>query len=108
MNKRNKGDKRSSTFRSYTDINNYNNFLLELDKTNKESPPVITVSSQKESVKGFIKSVDKEFNSSDYKNQNFTGIRPWESLLASVETNNDPNLYEKNYLKEKEKKKEKN
>ena len=99
MNKRNKGDKRSSTFRSYTDINNYNNFLLELDKTNKESPPVITVSSQKESVKGFIKSVDKEFNSSDYKNQNFTGIRPWESLLASVETNNDPNLYEKNYLK---------
>ena len=80
MNKRNKGDKRLSSFRSYTDINNYNNFLLELDKTNKENPPpppVTSFSSQKESVKSFIKSVDKEFKSSDYKNQNFTGISPW-------------------------------
>jgi len=103
MNKRNKGDKRFSSFRSYTDINNYNNFLLELDKTNKENPPppppsVSSFSSQKESVKSFIKSVDKEFKSSDYKHQNFTGISPWEALLASVEKNNDPNLYEKNVI----------
>ena len=101
MNKRNKGDKRLSSFRSYTDINNYNNFLLELDKTNKENPPpppVTSFSSQKESVKSFIKSVDKEFKSSDYKHQNFTGIIPWEALLAAVEKNNDPNLYEKNII----------
>ena len=101
MNKRNKGDKRLSSFRSYTDINNYNNFLLELDKTNKENPPpppVTSFSSQKESVKSFIKSVDKEFKSSDYKHQNFTGISPWEALLAAVEKNNDPNLYEKNVI----------
>jgi ATP-dependent 26S proteasome regulatory subunit len=101
MNKRNKGDKRLSSFRSYTDINNYNNFLLELDKTNKENPPpppVTSFSSQKESVKSFIKSVDKEFKSSDYKHQNFTGISPWEALLAAVEKNNDPNLYEKNII----------
>jgi hypothetical protein len=62
MNKRNKYGKPSSSFRSYTDINNYNNFLLELDKTNKENPhppsPVTSFSSQKESVKSFIKSVD--------------------------------------------------
>jgi ATP-dependent 26S proteasome regulatory subunit len=103
MNKRNKYGKPSSSFRSYTDINNYNNFLLELDKTNKENPPpppspVINFSSQKESVKSFIKSVDKEFKSSDYKHQNFTGISPWEALLAAVEKNNDPNLYEKNVI----------
>ena len=101
MNKRNKGDKRLSSFRSYTDINNYNNFLLELDKTNKENPPpppVTSFSSQKESVKSFIKSVDKEFKSSDYKHQNFTGISPWDALLAAVEKNNDPNLYEKNII----------
>jgi ATP-dependent 26S proteasome regulatory subunit len=105
MNKRNKYGKPSSSFRSYTDINNYNNFLLELDKTNKENPshppppsPVINFSSQKESIKSFIKSVDKEFKSSDYKHQNFTGISPWEALLAAVEKNNDPNLYEKNVI----------
>jgi|694.fasta_scaffold02329_3 ATP-dependent 26S proteasome regulatory subunit len=105
MNKRNKYGKPSSSFRSYTDINNYNNFLLELDKTNKENPShpphppsVINFSSQKESVKSFIKSVDKEFKSSDYKHQNFTGISPWEALLAAVEKNNDPNLYEKNVI----------
>jgi len=98
MNKRNKNDKRFSGFRSYTDINNYNNFLLELDKKNKENPPIpiCKTCSKKEEIKDVVKSIDKTFNSLDYKNQNFTGISPWEALLTSVEKQVDPNLYEKN------------
>jgi ATP-dependent 26S proteasome regulatory subunit len=103
MNKRNKNDKRFSGFRSYTDINNYNNCLLELDKTNKENPPITVCKkcTKKEEIKDVVKSIDKTFTSLDYKNQNFTGITPWESLLASVENQIDPNLYEKNDVKNK-------
>ena len=39
--------RKCSRFKSYTDINNYNNFLLELDKKQKEQPIIINPASSK-------------------------------------------------------------
>jgi len=109
INKRNRDNQNCVRFKSYTDINNYNNFLLELDKKQKETPQSSInsscSSSSKSEIKKFVKQIDKDFTASDYNNQNFTGLSPLESLLAAVEKHMDPNIYqsdEKVTLKEKE------
>jgi hypothetical protein len=111
INNRNKHNQKCGRFRSYTDINNYNNFLLELDKKQKEEPQIsinITsnnTSSSKNEIKKIVKNINKDFTASNYDNQNFTGLSPWESLLAAVEKHMDPNIYqsdEKMIVKEKE------
>jgi ATP-dependent 26S proteasome regulatory subunit len=111
INNRNKHNQKYGRFRSYTDINNYNNFLLELDKKQKEEPQIsinITsnnTSSSKNEIKKIVKNINKDFTASNYDNQNFTGLSPWESLLAAVEKHMDPNIYqsdEKMIVKEKE------
>jgi stage V sporulation protein K len=112
INNRNKHNQKYGSFRSYTDINNYNNFLLELDKKQKEEPQISinvtannSTSSSKNEIKKIVKNINKDFTSSDYDNQNFTGVSPWESLLAAIEKHIDPNIYqndEKAILKEKE------
>lgn len=73
--KRNKNKKHTGQFKSYTSINNYNNFLLELDeKQNKltdkilKEPPYL---------------LDKQF----------IGITPTEILINKIEQFVDPNLY---------------
>ena len=93
MNKRHKNDKCLSGFRSYTDINNYNNFLLELDKTNNETPYISKNNTTKADIDIFVKSFD---NTLVYKNQNCTGIMPWDVLLSGLENQIDPNLYDAN------------
>jgi hypothetical protein len=92
INNRNKHNQKYGSFRSYTDINNYNNFLLELDKKQKEEPQISinvtannSTSSSKNEIKKIVKNINKDFTSSDYDNQNFTGVSPWESLLAAIE-----------------------
>ena len=93
IHKRVRHNQNYARFKSYTDINNYNNFLLELDKNQKENPPPISISSSsssKNEVKYFVKNINKDFND----DTNFTGITPWECLLAAVEKHNDPNTYQ--------------
>ena len=93
IHKRFRHNQNYARFKSYTDINNYNNFLLELDKNQKENPPPISISSSsssKNEVKDFVKNINKDFND----DTNFTGITPWECLLAAVEKHNDPNTYQ--------------
>ena len=106
LNKRNKAYRR---FKSSTDINNYNNFLIELDRKQKETPTIQSNtcfhsgSCAKNDLKQFVEQIDNTFVS-----WNFTGISPCESLLTSIEKQLDPNLYQNdNNILEKEKEKEK-
>jgi len=90
-------------FKSHTDINNYNNFLLELDRKQRNSKDIQTncietklrenISGKKEMNKN-LKIITDTFVSSNLKEPNFTGSSPWETLLAAVEKHIDPNLYE--------------
>ena len=73
-NKKNDKNDKKIFVRTHTDINNYNNFLIELDKKNqdkidlfKDNPKL----SIKNNIKNFVKQIDKNFNDSDFKNPNF-------------------------------------
>jgi energy-coupling factor transporter ATP-binding protein EcfA2 len=109
INNRNK-HKNGGRFKSYTDINNYNNFLLELDKKQKnlvpnpnnecinECPNNECINEcinecNKNDIKNLVKHIGKEFVASDYNDKNFTGLNRWESLLDAVEQQLDPNIY---------------
>lgn len=78
-------NKNKTRFRSHTDVNNYNNFLLELDKKNKQDIPVSN------NIKHIIKTIDTDFCNSNYKDINFTGIAPWSAFTIG---HFDPNLYD--------------
>ena len=114
---RNNKNKNKMPFKSHTDINNYNNFLLELDKKNMEQTidkeeQTIDKEEQtkekkinsdtkpstykKEKIKVFIKDTNNEFVKLGYDQPNFTGLSPWEAFLAAVEKHLEPNLYVKN------------
>lgn len=114
-------NKNRATFKSHTDINNYNNFLLELDKKNKEQPINKKQSTnwkqpakekqetnqkdkqqntdtksnnyKKENIKIFVKDNNSDFVKLGYDNKSFTGLTPWEAFLAAVEKHLEPNLY---------------
>jgi ATP-dependent 26S proteasome regulatory subunit len=100
-NHRTRNNKYTGRFKSHTDINNYNNFLLELDKKQRESkdsnnnylekkqPHVVL---GKKEINKTMKDISDNFI--NIKDPNFTGLSPWESLLAAVEKHIDPNLYE--------------
>ena len=116
LNNRKKDKRVYRPFKSYTDINNYNNFLLELDK--KASQPLIVGSSNsnssvtnssgtnssvtnssitnssKNDINNVVKLIGKEFKDSDYNNKLFTGSNSLEILLEAVEKHMDPNLYQ--------------
>lgn len=103
-------------FKSHTDVNNYNNFLLELDKkqsNNKDinltKEPILTkqpnltkspnlnlniIIPDKQQVDKTLKNIKDSFIDSNLKDPNFTGLSPLESLLVAVEKQLDPNLYE--------------
>jgi ATP-dependent 26S proteasome regulatory subunit len=99
--KRNK--KYIGRFKSHTDINNYNNFLLDLDKkqnTNNNqtllynSPISSNKSSEKKNINLTIDKINKTFVDNNLKDPGFTGLSPWEALLAAMEEIiDDPNLY---------------
>lgn len=84
-------------FKSYTDINNYNNFLLELDKTQCKTkeikdnePNQPNISPGKQQIDKTLRNITDSFLDSNLKDPSFTGLSLWES----VETHIDPNLYE--------------
>ena len=81
-------------FKSHTDINNYNNFLLELDKkqtNNKDINLNNIVISDKKQVDKTLKIIKDTFIDSIFKEPNFT-----DSL--KVEKYTDPNLYEQSIV----------
>ena len=85
-------------FRSYTEINNYNNFLLELDKKQQNIKSISVTDNNSETSKNSIdktiKTIKSNFNRNNLTNQHFTGLSPWEILLEDIEKQKDPNVYE--------------
>jgi SpoVK/Ycf46/Vps4 family AAA+-type ATPase len=76
-------------FKSFTDINNYNNFLLDLDK--KQS--LNNDNNNNNDIPEVLKNIDKTYHSFEYNSNNFTGANNWERIIAKLRTL-DPNLYE--------------
>ena len=121
FNNKRRYNRNRAPFKSHTDINNYNNFLLELDKKNKEQPSNLrqpsnekqkqennhTKSSnyKKENIQIFVKDNNSDFVKLGYDQPSFTGLSPWEAFLAAVEKHLEPNLYvnSENNIKDKEK-----
>jgi len=96
LNKREK-DKTKKNIRTFTDINNYNNFLLELDKKNKlvkKNNIPNPKESEKTNIKKFIKNVDYNFVNSNLENPNFTGLNIMDTLITAIESKLDPNMYQ--------------
>jgi SpoVK/Ycf46/Vps4 family AAA+-type ATPase len=83
--------RRKTPFRSHTDINNYNNFLLELDKQNKKtnilpSPsPSPNKPYRREHLKIYVKEANNTFSSLS------SGIASFDALLASIEKHLESN-----------------
>ena len=89
-------NKHYSKFRSYTDINNYNNFLIELDKK-------FTVEKEKEKIQEPItKKTIVPPISIPLLNPYFSGLTPSSLLLNIINDNLDPNLYVEKDNKEKD------
>ena len=87
---------RTKAFKSYTDVNNYNNFLIDLDKRHKETPPVKvkpTSEFKRENLKIFVKDIDSDFRRLGCGEQNFCGVNPWELLINSIHKHLEPNSY---------------
>ena len=123
LNNKRRYNKNKMPFKSHTDVNNYNNFLLDLDKKNREQ-----LTNGQEQKNEFVKNNGKQQNSntksSNYKKENinifvkennaefvkigshnFTGLTPWDAFLAEVEKHLEPNMYVKsdNNITEKQK-----
>ena len=77
-------------FKSFTDINNYNNFLLDLDKKQSINDDN---DNNNNSIPEVLKNIDKTYHSFEYNNNNFTGANNWERIIAKLR-NLDPNLFE--------------
>jgi ATP-dependent 26S proteasome regulatory subunit len=89
--------------RSSTDINNYNNFLLDLDNVIQNTTIntnidlfVATKNLNKCNVKQVIKTIDNECVDKKYDHKCFTGITYLEQLSTSNELTNTPNVYNSN------------
>lgn len=101
-------------FKSHTDINNYNNLLIDLDQKQKQNcsniksvseiKPVSEIKSaldnkstsnfKREHIKIFVKDTDNNFKRLGYNEANFSGVNPWESLICSIQSHLQPNLCE--------------
>ncbi len=80
-------------FKSHTDVNTYNNFLLELDRKQQEKKDVRTAIHTNNSLEKKDFDITNSINT--FEDPNFTGLSQWEILLAGVEQHIDPNLYER-------------
>jgi SpoVK/Ycf46/Vps4 family AAA+-type ATPase len=87
---------RQYRFITSTDINNYNNFLLELDNVKQNINIDLDISGNslnKDDINNVIKKINNECNNKSYNSKHFTGLTYLESLLISNELTNNPNLY---------------
>lgn len=117
-------------FRSYTDVHNYNKFLMELDGKNLKDntkkneseihniheipvrPPELKRSHRTEGTKDFfirtMEPIDKKYYESNCCDSQFNGVDFMEALLTRLDKLVDPNMYqEKVNVKEVEKEKAK-
>ena len=97
LNNRHK-NKKKRVFKSYTDVNNYNNFLLDLDKKNIDKQNLSFVTSKttnynKDNIKVFVKDIDDSFVKLGYNEPKFNGVSSWDAFLACVEKHLEPNMY---------------
>jgi len=103
--KKNKKQKNSRRrlFRSYTDINNYNNFLLQLDKTSNDNKIANnqvkmdieeenTNNEKQSSIDKLIQDIEKKFNEIGFNNSHFTGVSLLDGTLKNA---NNPDLCNK-------------
>jgi chromosomal replication initiation ATPase DnaA len=88
-------NKQFGKFKSYTDINNYNNFLLNLDKKFIDDKLTNEKKAQQKEMPTNKRNIIPHINV-PILNQNFSGISPIDILLNVIETNLDPNLYKEN------------
>lgn len=94
-----------SRFKSFTDINNYNNFLLDLDKKQKtmnQEPKTTTDKTLTE----LVSDINKTYDSLQYSNNNFTGVNNWDRIFNLLKKM-DPNLYEEKETNKRDDKKDK-
>jgi SpoVK/Ycf46/Vps4 family AAA+-type ATPase len=102
MYNRNKNKKYSMRFKSYTDINNYNNFLLELDKKqlkhNNFDINQSNVSLKKQNIDECLKMFTNNFIINNVGDSNVTGLTYRDTILTSHEKCVDPNLYEQDLI----------
>ena len=94
-----KNKKRHRIFRSYTDTNNYNNFLLQLDKTcsaeaNNENVKMDIEEEKdntpKDALDKLIETIEKQFYETKLNNSQFTGIGALDSALFYTQWTNNP------------------
>ena len=85
--KQNRGFK--ARFRSFTDINNYNNFLLDLDK--KQTATVVATNNP--NITQIIKNIENIYTKLEHNSDNFTGINIYEQFIEKIGIL-DPNIAE--------------
>jgi SpoVK/Ycf46/Vps4 family AAA+-type ATPase len=98
---KNKNKKRHRVFRSYTDTNNYNNFLLELDKRGqKQTQEYENIkmdieeqdTNENTAIDKLIQTIEKQFNEAKLNNSQFTGISSLDSTLFYNPWTNNANV----------------
>jgi len=83
--------KNTNQFRSFTDVNNYNQFLKDLDNKNTNNP----IDKNDESdIKLIVKKNNKMFYESNCNSKNVTGISAWEKFLIAIEGVINPDTFE--------------
>jgi SpoVK/Ycf46/Vps4 family AAA+-type ATPase len=95
-----------SRFKSFTDINNYNNFLLDLDKKQKTMKQNTNSPSEK-TLPELVKDINNTYDSLNYSNNNFTGVNNWDRIFNLLRKL-DPNLYEEKETNKKDNDKREN
>ena len=66
-------------FKSFTDINNYNNFLLDLDK--KQCKDEINTSDKPKTLTDLVDDINKTYHTLQYSSNNFTGVNNWDRII---------------------------
>ena len=83
--------KNTTQFRSFTDINNYNQFLKDLDNKNT----IKSIDKKDETdIKLIVKENNKMFYESNCNSKNVTGISEWEKFLIAIEGIINPDMFE--------------
>jgi SpoVK/Ycf46/Vps4 family AAA+-type ATPase len=76
-------------YKTHTDINNYNKFLLELDCKNKNKS--LSKNKDDDNIDDIIKNINANYKE-NYSHKNFHGQCAFENIISKL--TNDPNIYE--------------
>ena len=78
-------------YKTHTDINNYNKFLLELDCKNKNKSNILAKNKEDDNIGDIIKNINANYKE-NYSHKNFHGQCAFENIISKL--TNDPNIYE--------------